>query len=81
MTDPLARLSDLRPAEPTPERAATIRMRCRTELARRAPRADPLTARPVRLGGSRLWQAAIASLCVAYVTEVIVLAVEVLQAR
>ncbi len=81
MTDPLTQLSELRSAEPTPARAARIHRRCRAELARRPRQAHAGAARPGQVGGSRLWQTAVASLCVAYVVEVIVLAADVLRSR
>lgn len=81
MSDPLTALADLRSAAPRPERAGRIRTRCRAELARHAGATDSHTTQERRRGGSRLWHTAAASLCVAYVVEVIALAAEVLQSR
>lgn len=81
MTDPLTGLSALRSTEPSPQRAARIHQRCQAELARRTQRSTARPTRPVRLGKSPLWPMAVASLSVAYVAEVIVLAVEMLGAR
>ena len=81
MIDPLTRLTDLPSAEPTQARAARIRRRCRAELARRSRQALLSEARPDRVVGARLWVAAVTSLCVTYVVDVIVVAAEILRAR
>lgn len=81
MIDPLTRLSELPSAEPSPERAARLRIRCRAQLAGQARRADRRTTRSRGLGAAPVWQTALASLCVMYVVEVIVLTAEVLRSR
>lgn len=81
MIDPLTRLCDLRSAEPMPGRADRIRRRCRAELARQAPATESGVTQARRRAGARLWTTAAASLCVAYVVEVIALAAEVLRSR
>ncbi len=63
MNDPLLRmLSDLPQAEPDRARAARVRARCHTALARSQPRAQ-------RRGGPRLTEAMLAGLGVVYLIE------------
>ena len=66
MNDPLLRmLADLPPAEPDRERAARVRARCHTALARRQPRVAG------RRGGSRLNETLLAGLGVVYLIETV----------
>lgn len=81
MIEPLGRLASLPHATLRPARAARIQQRCHLQLARQAQRAARRTARPTRRHGPAWWPAVVASLCVAYVTEVIRLAVDVLGTR
>lgn len=82
MSDPLIRLlAELPPAEPDPARAERIRMGCRARLARQAPRASASHARSPRGRTVRVWQALIAVLGVAYLTDVIVQALQVYGLR
>jgi hypothetical protein len=75
MSDSLTRLlAGLPPGEPDAARAERLRMRCRTRLARQAPCASASRASIRRLVTAQLWQPLIAVLGVAYLTEVIVLA-------
>jgi len=75
MSDPLTRLAELPSAEPDSARAERIRVRCRTRLGQRAPRAPASRAR----GGVavRVWQTVIVVLGVGYMTEVVVQALRV----
>jgi hypothetical protein len=74
MSEPLMRmLAELPTAEPDPARAERLRMRCRTQLERRAPRASRVSAPRITTG--LVWQPLIIALLgAAYLTEVIVLA-------
>ena len=73
MSEPLMRmLAELPAAEPDPARAERLRMRCRTQLERQAPRASRTSAPRITTG--LVWQPLIALLGAAYLTEVIVLA-------
>jgi hypothetical protein len=71
MSEPLIRLlAELPTAQPDPARAERLRVLCRTQIARRAPRAGPNPA----AGGStmQVWPRLIAVLGIAYLIEVIV---------
>jgi hypothetical protein len=82
MSDPLIRLlAELPPAEPDPARAERIRMGCRARLARQAPRASASRARARRGRTVQVWQALIAALGIAYLTDVIVQALQVYGPR
>jgi hypothetical protein len=82
MSDPLIRLlAELPPAEPDPARAERIRMGCRARLARQAPRASAPRARAPRGRTVQVWQALIAVLGIAYLTDVIVQALRVYGPR
>ena len=78
MSDPLIPLlADLPQAESDPERAERTRLRCRTRLAPRAPRVAPFR---VWTGWSEIaqcWPPLIAAIGMAYLAEVIVLALAV----
>lgn len=77
MSDPLIRLlAELPPAEPDPARAERIRMGCRARLARQVPRASAVRP-PAPRGRMQVWQPLIILLAVAYLTEVIVQALNV----
>ena len=79
MSEPLMRLlAELQADEPDPARAERIRSRCRTQLAREAPRASALRRAPARRDGTvQVWQPLVAVLGIAYLTEVIVQALRV----
>jgi hypothetical protein len=78
MSDPLIRLlNELPLAEPDPIRAERTRMGCRALLARQASSAsvsrDPSAGRTT----VQVWQLLIAVLAIAYLTEIIVQALNV----
>jgi hypothetical protein len=78
MSDPLNRLlADLPLAEPDPARTERTRMGCRTLLARQASRAAVSRGPSSGRRTVQVWQLLIAVLGVAYLTEVIVLALGV----
>ena len=79
MSEPLIRLlAELQAAEPDKAGAERIRIRCRTQLAREAPRASALRRAPARRDRTvQAWQPLIAVLGIAYLTEVIVQALGV----
>jgi len=75
MLEPLDRLlSGLPTAQPDPERSERIRLRCRAQFARQAPRQST-----PRLGTVSLWQPAIAALGVVYLIAAIVQAMSILN--
>ena len=78
MSEPLIRLlAELPVAEPDRARAERIRMRCRAQLVRQAPRASASRGLARRTGTVQVWQPLIAVLGIAYLTEVIVQALRV----
>jgi hypothetical protein len=79
MSEPLIRLlAELPPAEPDLARAERIRMRCRAQLARQAPRTFASRRGSAREDRTvQVWQPLIAVLGIAYLTEVIVQALGV----
>jgi hypothetical protein len=78
MSDPLTRLlAELPLAEPDPTRAERTRMGCRALLARQASRASASHGPSSGRGTVQVWQLLIAVLGVAYLTEVIVQALNV----
>lgn len=79
MSEPLIRrLAELQAAEPDPAWAERIRIRCRTQLAREAPRASALRRAPAQRERTvQVWQPLIAVLGIAYLSEVIVQALRV----
>ena len=75
MSEPLIRLlAELPSGQPDAARAERIRMRCRTRLARQASSASASRTRLQRLRTAQVWQPVIAVLGVAYITEVLILA-------
>lgn len=78
MSEPLIRLlSELPAAEPDPAEAERIRMRCRAQLARQAPRSSASRRTPAPYVTVKVWQPIIALLGIAYLAEVIVQALRV----
>jgi hypothetical protein len=78
MSDPLTRLlAELPLAEPDAARAERTRMGCRALLARQASRASASRGPSSGRRTVQVWQLLIAVLGVAYLTEVIVLALSV----
>jgi len=78
MSDPLTRLlAELPPAEPDPLRAERTRRGCRALLARQASRAPATRGLSADRAAMRVWELLIAGLGVAYLTEVIVQALQV----
>jgi hypothetical protein len=78
MSDPLTRLlAELPLAEPDPTRAERTRMGCRALLTRQASRASASRGPSSGRRTVQVWQLLIAVLGVAYLTEVIVLALSV----
>ena len=78
MSDPLTRLlAELPLAEPDPTRAERTRMGCRALLARQASRASASRGPSSVRRTVQVWQLLIAVLGVAYLTEVIGLALSV----
>lgn len=76
MVEPMIRLSNLPTAEPSAARSDRIRRTCRAQLARRAARVAPSAASAPRRrrGLVRLWQPTLALLALAYLAEVLGLA-------
>jgi hypothetical protein len=78
MSDPLIPLlADLPEAAPDPERSERTRRQCRTRLASRVPRVAPSRAWSGWNEIARCWQPLIAAIGLAYLAEVIVLALAV----
>jgi len=79
MSERLIRLlAELPPAEPDPAGTERIRMHCRAQLARQAPRASASRRAPAPQDRIvQVWQPLIAVLGIAYLTEVIVQALRV----
>ena len=78
MSDPLIPLlADLPQAESDPERAERTRLRCRTCLAPRASRVAPARTWSGWSELARCWQPLVAAIGIAYLTEVIALALAV----
>jgi hypothetical protein len=78
MSEPLIRLlAELPVAEPDPARAEWIRVRCRAQLVRQAPRASASRAPARRARTVQVWRPLIAVLGIAYITEVIAQALRV----
>ena len=82
MSEPLMRLlSELPVAVPTPARAEQIRRICRARLARHARPASSIRTSVQRSNIAGVWRPLVACLGVAYLTEVIVLALRVYSPR
>jgi hypothetical protein len=82
MSEPLIRLlAELPVAQPDAARAERIRMRCRTQVARQAPRASAKRALTPRGSTAQVWAPLIAVLGLAYLIEVIVQALSVYSVR